>query len=64
MVKLDNIVSGSGDESGRKTIFTSGRMTAVWAVAHELGFKNITKFWEYAEEVGWDFYDVLHEASP
>jgi hypothetical protein len=45
-------------------LFTSGRMKAIWAVAKANGFNNMKDFWAFADEVGWDFYDVLGIASP
>jgi len=47
------------------TPITSGRMRAVWQVAHREGFRTMKTFWQYAHEIKkWDFYDVLEEASP
>jgi hypothetical protein len=48
----------------RTTLFTSGRMEAVWEIAHREGYTNLKDFWEYADTQDWDFYDVLDIASP
>jgi hypothetical protein len=46
------------------SLFTSARMSAIWRLAKGSGFNTMKDFWGYADEVGWDFYDVLQKASP
>ena len=50
--------------SGRRYPFTSKVMTAIWNYARELGLRNMVEFWEAMSDIGWDYYDVLHEISP
>lgn len=59
MVKLSEIAAVSKEDGARTYTFTSGRMTAVWEVAHSQGFTNLKDFWNYASTQDWNFYDVL-----
>lgn len=43
---------------------TGAQEEAIRGYARAQGYETLRGFWKVLEMWGWDYYDVLHEASP